>query len=81
MALAYFDCFAGAGGDMIAAALIDAGCDWEALKEQIANLGLDNCSTSIQSVHRGGIGATQFIVEADAKAQPRRGLSDIIALI
>ena len=81
MALAYFDCFAGAGGDMIAAALIDAGCDWEALKGQIANLGLDNCSTSIQSVHRGGIGATQFIVEADAKAQPRRGLSDIIALI
>lgn len=31
MKIAYFDCFSGAGGDMIAAAFIDAGLDKEFL--------------------------------------------------
>ena len=32
MKIAYFDCFCGAGGDMIVAAMIDAGLSEELLK-------------------------------------------------
>lgn len=35
MKIAYFDCFAGAGGDMIAAAMLDAGLDFEFLKNSL----------------------------------------------
>ena len=38
MKIAYFDCFAGAGGDMIVAAMLDAGLDAEFLKAQLATL-------------------------------------------
>ena len=34
----YFDCFAGASGDMICGALIDAGADWNELQTQLASL-------------------------------------------
>ena len=40
MNIAYFDCFSGAGGDMIVASLIDAGADAEALREGLATLGV-----------------------------------------
>lgn len=39
MTIAYFDCFSGAGGDMIVAALIDAGADAEGLCARLAALG------------------------------------------
>ena len=38
MSLAYFDCFSGAGGDMIVAALIDAGAHVEQLRARLATL-------------------------------------------
>ena len=44
MKLAYFDCFAGAGGDMIVGALLDAGCDFAALQAELAKLALPSCS-------------------------------------
>jgi hypothetical protein len=81
MKLAYFDCFAGAGGDMIVSALIDAGCDFAALKGQLAKLDIPGCSQRIEKVNRGGLAGARFIIECDASPQPRRRLSDIVSLI
>ena len=52
MKIAYFDCFAGAGGDMIVAAMLDAGLDGEFLKSQLASLGLGKLQIDIAETHR-----------------------------
>ena len=77
----YFDCFAGASGDMILGALIDAGADFESLKAQLASLGLANYEISLERVKRSGIAATKFNVTVDEAHQPGRSLTDICGLI
>ncbi|MGA2265100.1 MAG: nickel pincer cofactor biosynthesis protein LarC [Phycisphaerae bacterium] len=80
MKLAYFDCFAGAGGDMIVAALLDAGADLDALKAHLARLEVGLCDLRVERVHRGGLAGLRFCVDAPAK-QPQRNLPDILACI
>jgi len=81
MKLAYFDCFAGAGGDMIVAALLDAGCDLRALEEILSRLGVGNYHLTVEKVLRGGLGALRFSVEIEEHQQHHRKLSDILAII
>ncbi len=81
MKLAYFDCFAGAGGDMIVGALLDAGCDFAALQAELAKLDLPSCSLRTEKVHRAGLAGTRFIVGFDPAGQPHRHPSDILSLI
>ena len=40
MKIAYFDCIAGASGDMLLGALVDAGLPLETLREKLAALNL-----------------------------------------
>ena len=40
----YFDCFAGAAGDMLVGALIDVGLDFAALEGELTKLGIDGYS-------------------------------------
>jgi uncharacterized protein (TIGR00299 family) protein len=80
MKLAYFDCFAGAGGDMIVAALLDAGADLDALKAHLARLGIGQYDLRVERVRRGGLAGLRFCVDAPAK-QPQRNLPDILACI
>ena len=47
MKIAYFDCFSGAGGDMIAAAFIDAGLDTRFLLGQLDSLGIEGLEMKI----------------------------------
>ena len=77
----YFDCFAGVSGDMIIGAQLDLGVDAEALKLQLASLGLKDYEIRIRRVERAGIAATKFDVEVDEKAQPSRKLDDIRRII
>ena len=60
MKTAYFDCFAGAGGDMISAALLDAGLDKDFLINQINSLNLPDTSVEIKKVVKSGVTATSF---------------------
>jgi uncharacterized protein (TIGR00299 family) protein len=65
----YFDCFAGASGNMILAALIAAGVDREALKTELTKLGIADFDLSIETVDRSGISSLHVKVEVpDEKA-------------
>jgi uncharacterized protein (TIGR00299 family) protein len=66
MRIAYFDCFAGASGDMILGALVDAGLGVEALKEQLALLQLPGWELGIEEVQKAGLRATKLTVRTDS---------------
>ena len=62
MKVAYFDCFAGAAGDMILGALLDAGLPLGKLQEEIAKLGLDNYSIDASRIVKKGLSGTQALI-------------------
>ncbi|HKD75641.1 MAG TPA: nickel insertion protein, partial [Ktedonobacterales bacterium] len=66
----YFDPCAGAAGDMINAALIDAGADLAAIQAGIASLEIDGLSVRVEHVQKGAVGAIHFVVESDPAATP-----------
>jgi uncharacterized protein (TIGR00299 family) protein len=80
MKIAYFDCFAGAGGDMIVAAMLDAGLDGEFLKSQLASLGLNRLEINISETHRGHLRAVRFEPQVQQN-EPGRNLAQITELI
>jgi uncharacterized protein (TIGR00299 family) protein len=82
MRVAYFDCFNGAGGDMIVASLLDAGADAAALREGLAGLGLSGYTLAIERINKQGLAATRFHVALDATThQPHRHLKHIVEII
>jgi uncharacterized protein (TIGR00299 family) protein len=81
MTLAYFDCPAGASGDMILGSLIDAGYPATALREGIAKLGLAGVSVAVSRVERNGIGARRVVVREKARVPELRVLPGIRRII
>lgn len=70
---AYFDCFAGASGDMLVGSLLDAGVDEAAWRTELQKLPVvdEACAVEIHQVRKQGIAATKMTVfldgvEADA---------------
>ncbi|MBN2431055.1 MAG: nickel pincer cofactor biosynthesis protein LarC [Acidobacteria bacterium] len=61
----YFDLFAGCSGDMILGALVDAGVDFEQLRNQLACLPLKGYTLQCIPVNKRGIRATQVVVHLD----------------
>ncbi len=80
MKIAYFDCFSGAGGDMIAAAMLDVGLDAKFLKDQIATLGIKDLKIEITPTKRGGFKALSF-VPVITEQYSHRKLQEIIRII
>src|SRR6266542_2807337 len=76
----YFDCFAGASGDMILGAMVAAGVDPDALKDQLSSLKVQGYSVEFQLVDRSGISATYARVQTPHE-QAHRNLSDILKII
>ena len=58
----YFDCFAGAAGDMLVGALIDVGLDFTDLEGELAKLGIDGYSISSERLIKQGVTARKFRV-------------------
>jgi uncharacterized protein (TIGR00299 family) protein len=77
----YFDCFAGISGDMTLGALVDAGADASALKEQLALLGVDGFELEFEKVDRSGISATRAHVRLTKEEKKHRHLSHIEKII
>jgi uncharacterized protein (TIGR00299 family) protein len=76
----YFDCFAGASGNMTLAALVSLGVDKTALIEQLRRLNISDFNIEFSIVDRSGISA----VYADVKVpheRVHRHLSDIKKII
>ncbi len=65
MKIAYFDCPAGASGDMILGALVDAGCPLGALEEAVRALGVPGWRLEPRTVERAGLHGTHLVVETD----------------
>ncbi|MEP6569235.1 MAG: nickel pincer cofactor biosynthesis protein LarC [Acidobacteriota bacterium] len=76
----YFDCFAGASGDMILGALIAAGVAPDVFKDQLSLLGVQGYSIDFETVDRSGITATYARVQT-AHEHEHRHLSDILKII
>jgi hypothetical protein len=76
----YFDCFAGASGDMILGALVAAGANPRALEEQLALLDVAGFQVSFETVDRSGISATYARVRT-AEERQHRHLSAILKII
>jgi len=76
MRIAYFDCFAGASGDMILGALVDAGVPLERLQESLDALHLPDLRLSAEKVMRTHFAATKVDVYAPHEHKHRH-LHDI----
>jgi uncharacterized protein (TIGR00299 family) protein len=76
----YFDCFAGASGDMILGALVGVGVDPRALAEQLSLLNVSGYEINFETVDRSGISATRAHVHT-AHEHAHRHLGDILKII
>ena len=83
MKIAYFDCFAGASGDMILGALLDAGLTIERLREEIAKLHLSHYALDVEKVIKRGLGGSQahVVIDQDHHHHHHRHLSHIRDII
>ena len=80
MKVAYFDCFAGVSGDMIAGALLDLGLPLATLEKQLAKIGIDGYEVSAGRTQKNHIGATKFDVTVTAP-EAARTFNDVRTLI
>lgn len=83
MRIAYFDCIAGASGDMILGALVDAGLSIETLQEHLSALRLgDEFELQVHKVSKSGFGATKVDLIVHEHEHPYdRPLAEIEAVI
>ena len=80
MKTAYFDCFAGASGDMILGSLLDAGLNVELLKEELKKLNISGYEIHTEKATKKGIAGTKFHVDV-TEDQHHRTLKDIKSII
>jgi len=81
MKIAYFDCFSGASGDMILGALIDAGLSVRRLREELKKLRLPTIRLNVKRVLKGGLSATQVVVEGRSERKHHRSLKEMLRII
>jgi len=77
---AYFECFAGASGDMILGALVDAGWPEAELRGALEAMNLSGWKLDVGLVKKGALRATQVRITV-TEPQPERDVGDIAPLI
>ncbi|MGH8895106.1 MAG: nickel insertion protein, partial [Actinomycetes bacterium] len=80
MTLAWLDAQAGASGDMMLGALVDAGAPLDALQEAVDALGVEPVRLSARRVTRAGLAATKVDVDAPG-SDVRRTWADVRRLV
>ncbi len=80
MKVLYFDLIGGASGDMILAALIDAGVPADKLAEMLTGLKLDEFELKSASINKNGFQATKVDIQV-GKQPPERHLKEILDVI
>ncbi|MDP6461231.1 MAG: nickel pincer cofactor biosynthesis protein LarC [Gemmatimonadota bacterium] len=78
--VAHFDASTGAAGDMILAALLDAGAPLDKIRAALATLPVDGVELAVAEDRRGGIRGLRVSV-ATPPDPPRRHLDDIIRIL
>src|SRR4051812_33014071 len=83
MKAAYFDCFAGASGDMILGALVNAGVPLDELAARLSKLPVTGYRLSARPDQRGPMAGTKVDVVLDESEgrPPRRTLSVILDIL
>ncbi|OQB26033.1 MAG: hypothetical protein BWY10_02345 [Chloroflexi bacterium ADurb.Bin180] len=79
--IAYFDCFAGASGDMLLGSLLDAGLSLKELEADLARMDLKGYRLEADRVTRRGLSGTHLRVVADSVVWPARNLSAVETMI
>jgi len=78
--IGWIDCAAGASGDMLLGALVDAGVPVEALQAAVDAVAPERVRLRVSTVERHGIGAVKLDVDAD-DSTTRRTWADVRALV
>jgi hypothetical protein len=81
MKIAYFDCFSGASGDMILGSMIDAGLDFQELREELRKIPTPKIQLNVRKVLRRGVSATQVIVTGKKEKKSYRTLNEISKIV
>ncbi len=79
--VAYVDCVAGAAGDMLLAALIDAGAGAERMAAHVRSLGVEGLDLDVSRATRHGIAARRVEVVMPREEHVHRHLADMRRLI
>lgn len=78
--LVHLDLIGGVAGDMLLAALIDAGADASSVFADLASLPIEHRDPRLETVTRGGIRALH-LAGTPATGQPPRRLAEILAIV
>lgn len=91
MRIACFDCFAGASGNMILGALVDAGLSMDALQRELRRLPVEGWTMRAESVNKRGLGALYLDVDVPGEdhhvgagghgAHAHRKLADVLEIV
>ncbi|HVP09631.1 MAG TPA: nickel pincer cofactor biosynthesis protein LarC [Phycisphaerae bacterium] len=80
MRIGYFDCFSGASGDMILAAMLSVGLSEERLRSELGKLSLGGYELSVRQIQKQGLAAVKVDVVLTDKPGHRH-LNQIIEII
>ncbi|MCH8815283.1 MAG: nickel pincer cofactor biosynthesis protein LarC [Chloroflexi bacterium] len=78
--VAYLDCFSGVSGDMLLGATVDAGVPLADLRTELEKIPLEGYRLDSQRVTRGGLAATQVMVDVGEDQSPRT-LQDVLSIV
>ena len=78
---AWFDCSAGASGDMLLGALLDAGADLARVRAAVDSVLPGSVGIDVEEVRRAGLRATKVHVTPAEDDPPHRRWSDIQDLL